>query len=621
MTRDEKSEEKKAAAEDKQKQKQADIMIRHAKRESELFHTPDGETWADINIRGHRETWLLRSKGFKRWLVMYFREMEGATPSKEVLNLAIDTLDAIAAIEGDERQVYLRTAAELDGIVYVDLCDKEWRAIEISAGGGWRIIDRPPLRFRRSPAMLPLPEPKRGGSINLLRPYLNVRNDSDFVLVVAWLLAALRPRGPYPVLALSGEHGAAKSTFAKMMRALVDPNELPIRRPPKEERDLFIAANGAHMLALDNLSEIPAWLSDALCTLATEGAFSTRRLYTDAEEQLFRAQRPVVTNGITTVVTRPDLADRALFLALGVIDEERRRDESELWRTFENDRAKILGALLDAVAVGLRRLPEIKLDRKPRMADFAVWIAACETALWPAGTFAHAYAANRASAVEETLEHDPVASAVRILTQNSEEWAGVTKRLLAKLGEIVGEQTVKSREWPRSEKGLTTRLKHLATFLRRAGITVTWAEHRTNQGRVVTIRRRHLEGPAEPSQPSQPSRDGKISSIFHGVDGVTVPVNSPTQSSQKGDNRHVHAAAASDGSDSPHPTVTPTVTRNPLKTKGCEGSDDSDGSSPTSWGPNDPGPIPDFLVRQPPASAHGNAPALGPPGDSLDDFQ
>jgi hypothetical protein len=92
------AEEKKAAAEDKQKQKQADIMIRHAQRESELFHTPDGETWADIMVDGHRETWLLRSRGCKRWLVMYFREMEGATPSKEVLNLAIDTLDAIAAM-------------------------------------------------------------------------------------------------------------------------------------------------------------------------------------------------------------------------------------------------------------------------------------------------------------------------------------------------------------------------------------------------------------------------------------------------------------------------------------------------------------------------------------------
>jgi len=517
----ESADEKKAAAEDKQKQKQADIMLRHAKQESELFHTPDGETYADINIDGHRETWWLRSKGLRRWLVMLFRKAEGATPSKEVLNLAIETLDAIAATEGDERQVYLRTA-ELDGIVYIDLADKKWRAIEISAGGGWRIIDRPPVRFRRSPAMLPLPEPKRGGDINLLRSYLNVRNDSDFVLVVAWLLAALRPRGPYPVLALSGEHGAAKSTFAKIMRALVDPNELPIRRPPKEERDLFIAANGVHVLALDNLSEIPAWLSDALCTLATEGAFSTRRLYTDAEEQLFRAQRPVVTNGITTVVTRPDLADRALFLNLSVIDEEQRRDEVELWRAFDEDKPKILGVLLDAISVGLRRFPDVKPAKMPRMADFARWIMACETALWSIGTFERAYTANRASAIEETLEHDQVASAVRALMHDREEWIGVTKALLARLTEIVGEQSARSRGWPNTERALTSRLKHLATFLRRTGITVTWAEHRTEHGRLITIRSSHQELPAEPSGPSRPSPNSKISHILHGIDGVTV---------------------------------------------------------------------------------------------------
>jgi hypothetical protein len=47
------------------------------------------------------------------------------------------------------------------------------------------------------------------------------------------------------------------------------------------------------------------------------------------------------------------------------------------------------------------------------MAGFAPWAAACETALWPAGTFARAYAANRRAAIESIIEADPLATCVR----------------------------------------------------------------------------------------------------------------------------------------------------------------------------------------------------------------
>src|SRR6516225_3837820 len=108
------------------------------------------------------------------------------------------------------------------------ICPTGGRAVVIGLEG-WRVIGCPPVRFRRSPGMLPLPVPERGGSIDALRSYLNLSNNDDFVLVVAWLLAALRPRGPYPMLAISGEQGSAKTVLSKLLRALVDPNEAPVR--------------------------------------------------------------------------------------------------------------------------------------------------------------------------------------------------------------------------------------------------------------------------------------------------------------------------------------------------------------------------------------------------------
>jgi hypothetical protein len=80
--------------------------------------------------------------------------------------------------------------------------DESWRCIEIGAHG-WRIADDPPVRFRRSAGMQPLPLPVRRGSIELLAPFLSLASDNDFVLVVAWLLGALRAGGPYPVLAIA----------------------------------------------------------------------------------------------------------------------------------------------------------------------------------------------------------------------------------------------------------------------------------------------------------------------------------------------------------------------------------------------------------------------------------
>ncbi len=154
---------------------------------------------------------------------------------------------------------------------------------------------------------------------------------------------------------------------------------------PREDRDLFIAASNGHVLAFDNVSGLPAWISDTLCRLATGGGFAVRQLYTDQDEVLFDAARPVILNGIEDIVTRPDLADRAVFLTLEPIPEERRRPEEELWAAFEAERPRILGVLLDAVAEGLKRLPRDPLPRLPRMADFALWATACETALWPAG--------------------------------------------------------------------------------------------------------------------------------------------------------------------------------------------------------------------------------------------
>ena len=503
---------------------QADILVDLAQT-AELFHAPDGTAFADIDINGHRETWPIRSKGFKKWLARRFYEATGGAPSSEALQSALNVIEAKANYDAPERIVHIRVGG-LDGRLYLDLVDETWRAVEITTTG-WRVIDDPPVRFRRAAGMRALPVPVRGGSVETLRSFLNVRSDADFVLVVAWALAVLRNRGPYPVIVLSGEQGSAKSSFSAILRALLDPNTAPLRALPREDRDLFIAASNGHVLAFDNVSGLPAWISDTLCRLATGGGFAVRQLYTDQDEVLFDATRPVILNGIEDIVTRPDLADRAVFLTLEPIQEERRLPEQDLRTAFETERPRILGALLDAVVEGLKRLPETRLEKLPRMADFALWATACEPALWPTGTFWSAYCGNRDEAVEGVIDADPIATGVRAVMATRTVWTGTASDLLGALAEVVGERVAKSKTWPDGPRALAGQLRRAATFLRKIGIEVGFRREGRARTRTRTIKITTIQPSATPekpgTQPSAPSASSAPSPKTNSGNGFGAP--------------------------------------------------------------------------------------------------
>jgi hypothetical protein len=570
---------------------QADILLDLAQT-AKLFHAPDGTGFADLDINGHRETWPIRSKGFRRWLARCFFETTQGAPSSEALQSALSVIEAKAHFDAPERVVHIRVGG-LGGKLYLDPGDATWRAVEIDAAG-WQVIDNPPVRFRRAAGMQPLPVPVTGGSIDFLRPFLNVKSDSDFVLVVAWALASLRDRGPYPVIALSGEQGSAKSTFSKILRSLLDPNTAPLRALPREDRDLFIAASNGHVLAFDNVSGLPGWISDTLCRLATGGGFAVRQLYTDGDEVLFDAERPVILNGIEEIVTRPDLADRSLFLMLQPILEENRRPEQELWAAFETQRPHILGALLDAVAKGLAELPRTKHDKLPRMADFALWATACETALrskdgvpWPKGTFWAAYSSNRDEAVESVIDADPVATAVRafMAKQAAEQganqvqavmqtvrtvWTGIASELLGAL-EVVGERVAKSKTWPDSPRALSGRLRRAATFLRKTGIDVGFTKEGRGRARTITITATFpiAEKPEEfaSASPASSANSGKANA----GNGFSAQ-SARTQTGDADANSH-RADGSSQGDD-------PTVRAGPLKNNAADGADGTDANPP-----------------------------------------
>jgi hypothetical protein len=450
----------------------------------ELWHTASNDAYATIPVGGHKETWPVKSRTLKRYLNKIFFDATGKAMTSEAITGAGHLLEAKAIFNGDEHPVFVRVAGD-DGNIYVDLCNDKWQVVEIKRDG-WQVLDESPVRFRRSNGMRGLPTPLQGGSVDMLRPFVNV-DEQNWVLIVAWLVGAFCPRGPYPILALFAEHGAGKSTGAGILRDLIDPNVSPLRSEPKDLRDMMIMANNLWCVAFDNLSYVPPWLSDSLCRLSTGGGFGTRELYENLDEITFDFQRPVMLNSIEEIATRSDLLDRCLITKLPAIDEKCRRPAAELLAEFQEIRPLVFGALLDAVSVAHRRLPTIKVTNLPRMADFAVWVTAAEPALgWVDGRFMEAYKKNRDNANEIALEALPVTAPLLDFLDYFRFWAGSASGLLAQLESRVSDQTKRMKAWPKAPRVMSMQLMRIAPNLRNIGWEVV--QDRTAKERALIIR-------------------------------------------------------------------------------------------------------------------------------------
>ena len=229
-------------------------------------------------VNGRLEVFRLKSNAFRDWLVNAYVSAQQKLPPQRALQSVLQALEARARFEVDMPPVYLRVGIgeDDDGGIrhYLDLGDGTGQAVAIGAGT-WSVVDQPGVQFSRPSGLLPLPVPSHDGSIDLLRPFVNL-GESDFRLLVAWMAAALRPAGPYPVLVVHGEQGSAKSTLATIVRQLTDPQAAPILRQPQNMKDLMVTALNGWLLVYDNISTLPDWLSDGLCQVASGGGLSTR---------------------------------------------------------------------------------------------------------------------------------------------------------------------------------------------------------------------------------------------------------------------------------------------------------------------------------------------------------
>ncbi|MEU4064446.1 ATP-binding protein [Streptomyces wedmorensis] len=475
-------------------------LVQLARERYRFIMSTDGRPYA-VAIDGPNIALPLRGRsGVRQRLArLYADTFEGDVASQSALADAMTVLEGIAE-DGDPVPVHLRVGHDDAGTIVVDLGTADGRAVTVSAGG-WHVVDRSPVLFRRSGAMATMPTPTLvGDGLSMLHSLLNM-DESSFRRLVVWLVAAWMPTIPHPVLTFKGEQGTGKSAAAQMMVNLVDPSPAAKRSQPRDIKVWATQAFSSWALCLDNISAIPPWLSDTLCKAVTGDAIVDRALYTDDDVVVLTFRRVLAMTTIDAGALAGDLAERLLMLDLQLIEPEQRRTEEELATAFETIRPAVLGSLFDLLASVLAVLPNVKLDSLPRMADFARILAAVDQVMeW---STLDDYLAVSANVAGDALEGDPFGSAVAALVEQCGTWTGTAAQLLEHVPPPGG---IRPPTWPKDATRASGKVKRLAPLLRSIGITVddTQRSQDRHRSRLLVLSRIDLAQETASAPPTDP---------------------------------------------------------------------------------------------------------------------
>jgi hypothetical protein len=500
---DDPAEEHFEPGDDDEKQSQASLLVKFVEQRYELFHDQNKDVFAKDRKTG--EVRGLGSRQFRDCLQAGFYIDTGKSPRDQSIREALGTLAGLGRFQGEFLPIHLRTAGA-DGEYFLDLAAPgSSRAVRIRPGV-WEIVDSPSVMFVRPESMQPLPDPVAGGSIDALWRVANIPLGSR-LLALAWLVECLRPDTPYPVAELLGEQGSGKSGTQTALRGLFDPNACNLRGAPKSVEDIFVSAGACPVLSYENVSHLPAPMQDALCVLATGGGYAKRKLYSDSEESIISVKRPIILNGISACVTAQDLVDRTITIETPIITE--RLEVTELWREYDAERPRLLGALLDIAAQALELLPtmHIPADDRPRLVEFArLGMAVAAATGNKPDDFMLEFNASRQESLSRTIDSSPVAAAVVDMVEaRPQGMTASAKEILLSLEQY---RPTGCDSWPKSAKGLGDALRRAAPALRQISIECKCLGKVGGTVKWEIKRKLPKQSPASPESPaSYPKND------------------------------------------------------------------------------------------------------------------
>ncbi|MCP4472981.1 MAG: hypothetical protein GY821_00105 [Gammaproteobacteria bacterium] len=460
-----------------EKQSQSSMIIDFASDQLELFHDQENDA-CGLN-RQTGEVYLLDSEMFQDWLLSKYYRSYNMSISDSSFKSALSSLKGLAKYQGEYHDVFTR-CAEKDGRYYLDLAISNTSKAVIIDQSGWQVIDRPPIKFVRQKSMSALPEPLPDGDITLLFELINVPNNTD-LLIITYLIDCLRTETPYPLLALIGEQGSAKSTSQNILKSLIDPSSCNLFFLTKKIDDIYLATTENLVLSYENIGKLIASQQNAFCAITTGSAYPQRNLYKRTLGSL-KAKRPIMINAITDVVTQQDLIDRTILIELPRI--ESRTPVQQIERVFQNYHCELLGALLTIMAKALGILPTVILPdgKQPRMIEFALLGVAVERAMnRPDGQFMAQYNRCLNEAICQALDDNPI---VRPMIEwfESRCYKSFKGPLHVLMMEIQRERNIPASDWPTHSRTFGNFVRQAQPILRGEGIK---CESHGKKGRYI----------------------------------------------------------------------------------------------------------------------------------------
>ncbi len=385
-------------------------------RPSTPFASNLGQIFASIPVQLEGSQVVpLNSNVYRNWLLARFQAEHSVVPRPSALRDVVQSLEAKVEFPAEQDTTVTRPAiarriasspGKLGPGVLLDLHNAQGEAVEITAQG-WRITQNLAGYFRaaRSASPLPHPQPAAKKTFDKLQNLLGLTPE-HFTRCLSWLIAAMSPTGPYPILVLQGSSSSAKSSVAAMLRALIDPGPARFCPLPSSARDLQSLALHNWIVALDNVDLLPAATLRKLIRLSTGMVFAVRDKSSDPEPFHFQVERPL----LFTTETALRLGQRAITIDLPAHAAPISQAE------FEALRPQLLGALCTAVSKGTA-------------SDWRKF----------------------------TGSPDPIAQAVATFMESQIEWSGTATELLV----LLREQSP-NLAWPETPKGLTQLLRRTA---------------------------------------------------------------------------------------------------------------------------------------------------------------
>jgi energy-coupling factor transporter ATP-binding protein EcfA2 len=430
---------------------------------------------AYIAPEGHGGVVLpVRSDEYRKKLSYAVYQFYGKPFGDSAVRSATTVLEGKALYDGEQNDLAIRVVKHGKEVWY-DIGDG--RVILINKKG-WKILENPPILFKRFGHQKEQCLPTKGGSATDILHFFHIQGVNETgrlsgpaLLAMIWIIGSFIPGFPHPILVLHGPNGSGKSTFFRYLKRLIDPSALEGIFMSKDPRELIQMASHHWFLPFDNVTTLKQEQSDMLCRFCTGEGASKRELYSDDNDVIYSFQVVMGLNGINLVVEKGDLLDRCILLPMNRIEDF--EEEARIDARFRQLKPQILGSIFEIVSKSLEIIEEVTIPTRIRLADFARWGCAIAVAMgYTPEDFLCAYQENVKVQNQETLEASPIAKAILVFMENQDEWKGSPTKLHNELEDIADKQKINKRDrlWPKGAGWVWKRISEVQPSLQAVGI-------------------------------------------------------------------------------------------------------------------------------------------------------